>query len=67
MDVEPLMGPEAIKRVQEILKSKDTLKVRAERLEDAIRAHRSSRTPQEWSDADARLYAMLPEVQSPQT
>jgi hypothetical protein len=64
MELEPLMGPETIERVQDILKAKDILRVQVERLEDAIRAHRATRTPQEWSDADARLYAMLPEVQS---
>ena len=29
---------------------------------DAIREHRASHTPKDWSDADRRLYEQLPEV-----
>lgn len=62
--VEPIMGPETVERVKLILDAKDEWIRKAETLENAIRAHRAKVAPKEWSDADRKLYAMLPEVQN---
>jgi hypothetical protein len=52
-----------VEQIDRLIEMIEEVRLEKEHVLDAIRQHRASKTPSDWSQADVKLYEQLPEVQ----